>query len=119
MSRFKFVALGFASLIALSPVTAFALDDGRYHAVDVQPACGKLAAAVLYVEADKVISASVTSETYNAVNAKKITNAKMKMAYDNNGKIIEAELSKAKNNVIDVRIISAPNCAGSQIKFSK
>jgi hypothetical protein len=119
LSRFKYVALGFVALLSLFPASAFALEDGWYHAVDVQPACGKLAEAVLYVEADKVISASVTTETYNAINAKKITNAKMKMAYDNKGKTIEAELSKAKNNVIDVKIISAPNCAGSQIKFAK
>lgn len=119
MSRKKFAVLSFVALIAVSSGPAFALEDGWYHPVEVQQPCGMIDQAVIYVEGDKPISGTVTSNSVTAENPKKITATKTIMTFSGSNLRIEAEFTKRKNNMFDVKIVNGSNCNGAKLTFAK
>ena len=119
MPRSLFVKFGFLSLLTAFPASAFALDDGWYHAVDVQPNCGLLAEAVLFIESDKPISGTIRSESYVINDPKKISNKKIIMDVGNSSQIGKVEFSKKNSNQILAKIIAANACIGSIVTLSK
>ena len=119
MSRVKISFLSLIAFTMLSSGAAYALENGWYHTVDVQPPCGRLSEAVIYVEGDKLISASVGDASVTVENQKKITATKTKMVFDGSNLHVEADVSKRKNNLIDIKILNGANCIGSQVTLSK
>jgi len=119
LSLFKFVALGFASLVALSPVTAFALEDGWYHAVDVKGSCPEGQSAVMYLESDIPLSVSVTGGSAQAEERKKLTPSKVNFTFNAGAQRATLQIWKGKNNQILSKVTQSNLCMGAEITFAK
>ena len=119
MSLAKIALMSSLAFIVFSSSAACALENGWYHTVEVQPPCGRLSEAVIFVEGDKLISASVGDASVTVENPKKITATKTKMIFDGSNLHAEADVSKRKNNLIDIKILNGASCIGSQVTLSK
>ena len=119
MSKFVSTMIGGAFLTVALTSNAFALEDGWYHAVDVQPNCGLLAETVLFVQSDNPVSGTISSESYSFDDPKKIFNKKTIMDVGNSTQLAKVELSKNNANQIIAKIIAASMCTGSIVTLSK
>lgn len=119
MLRFKLISLGLVSLVVLSPVTAFALDDGWYHAVDVQAGCREAQSAVVYLESDVPLSLSITGASAQIEESKKITMTKTQYVFNAGSQRATVVMWKNKSNQILLKVLQANGCMGTEVKFAK
>ena len=119
MSKFALNMFSGVSLAAAMTSSAFALEDGWYHAIDVQLNCGKLSQAVLYIEGEKPLSGTIAEFSPKIQNPQKLTNMKSKMSATDGKTQIEFEISKGKSSTIKVKVTNGPECIGTRMTFSK